>query len=68
MTVKEAQREYERIGTLATESDHEVTHVAADDFMLCVLRSIADGTCENPQRCAGVAVAAYELPFEKWFA
>jgi hypothetical protein len=48
--------------------DNESAHIHEDLLWRDVLSAIADGTCENPQECARLAITTDELDFERWYA
>jgi hypothetical protein len=52
----------------AKASDGEVAHNAEDDLYRLVLRSISDGTCDDPAACAREALKTLDIDFARWCA
>lgn len=48
--------------------DAESAHSREDTLYEALLRSIADGTCENPKECARLALVSKTLEFPRWCA
>ena len=49
-------------------TDDERAHSMEDKLHQDVLRSIADGSCDNPAHCAAAALASLKLDFARWYA
>lgn len=52
----------------AESGDPEVAHCTEDDMHFALLQAIADGTCENPQECARLALTSTDIDFPRWCA
>lgn len=49
-------------------ADDERAHSMEDELHQAVLRSIADGSCDNPAHCAAAALTSLKLDFARWCA
>ena len=47
--------------------DNEDAHIEEDKLYLDLLRSIANGVCDNPQLCAAKALETQNFDFGRWF-
>lgn len=52
----------------AMRSDDEAAHSEEDSLRNDLLQGIADGSCEDPQECARLALETNEIPFARWCA
>jgi phosphate uptake regulator len=52
----------------AMASDDEMAHGEEDSLYEDILRAIAEGTCENPQECARLALTTQDIEFHRWGA
>lgn len=66
MNVLQVQAAVALISTVA--GDDERAHGAEDELHQALLRSIADGTCENPKACAAEALKTLDIDFARWCA
>ncbi len=66
MTQDEIQHSLTEIRDLA--GDDENAHSAEDRLHEAVLQAIADGTCENPQVAASLALTSRQIKFARWCA
>lgn len=57
----------ERIEEIAFE-DPETAHSLEDSLYEEVMRSIADGTCDDARACAAAVLETKDLDFERWYA
>jgi hypothetical protein len=48
--------------------DDEAAHSEQDVLYEDILKSIADGTCNDPKACAAAALRVQRLPFHRWAA
>jgi hypothetical protein len=48
--------------------DNETLHAAEDSLYVAVLKSIADGTAEDPAAMAREALRVADLDFSRWYA
>ena len=49
-------------------NDDEMAHADEDVLFAEVLRSIAAGTCEDPQSAAELALTSLDIEFARWCA
>ena len=66
LTVKEIEKRVARITRIADENDE--AHREEDALMRDVLAAIADGSAEDPARCAAAALKAWEIHFTRWYS
>ena len=64
MTVKDVEARVERIASLS--HDPEAAHIAEDQLYRDVLKSIAEGICNDPAGCARAALKTGDLGFPRW--
>lgn len=66
MTIKDVQEAV--VFLEAISGDDEAAHSDEDALHRAVLAAIADGTAENPQEMARLAVETAHINFERWMA
>lgn len=66
ITPETVRQTVERIREAA--GDDEAAHGMEDELHFDVLKAIAEGTCENPQECARLAIQTAEIGFARWYA
>lgn len=66
MTIDDVKRALEGIKALAL--DDESAHAAEDGLHQEVLAAIADGTAENPQEMARLALTSLDTNYGRWCA
>ena len=52
----------------AERGDPEAAHGMEDALHQSVLAAIADGTCDQPQECARIAMTTRDIDFSRWYA
>lgn len=59
----------DRLAAIRKEAgDNEQQHGLEDELYVAVLRSIAEGSCEDPAETARVALQANDIEFTRWYA
>jgi hypothetical protein len=66
MTAATVRERLAKIRQLAV--DPEAAHSAEDDLYTDLLRAIANGKCEDPAKCAKLALTSRKLRFDRWCA
>ena len=66
LTVDEINR---RVGLIDNcSADDEAAHSEEDELYRDVLKAIADGTAEQPAKCAAAALETRDITFARWCA
>ena len=66
LTVEEIEKRVALIRAMSW--DRELAHVGEDNLRRDVLAAIADGTAEDPARCAAAALKTREINFVRCYA
>lgn len=66
MNLKDVKDAVKRVKNLA--GDPEGAHCTEDDLYRELLASIADGSCEDPAKCAKEALKTRKIDFPRWCA
>ena len=66
MTNEEVKQRVEEIRLMA--NDDEMAHIHEASLYEDLLQSIADGTCDEPSKCASSAISTSNIDFSRWYA
>ncbi len=66
MTISDVKELVDEVKAL--KDDDEAAHSTQDGMLEQVLRSIADGTCEDPHIMAQEAIKVFDIEFARWCA
>lgn len=59
----------EQVRAIATlEFDYEEMHAMEDRLHKLVLLNIANGTCDDPKKCARLALMTVNINFTRWYS
>lgn len=68
MTPEEVEEAVDRLRSeFEAHLDDGTAHQHRDELYICLLQSIANKTCDEPVRCAQIALEAEELKFTRWY-
>lgn len=65
-TLQELQEKLDDLKTIV--HDNEVAHRDERAIHTAVLRSIAEGSCDNAERLAALALTSEQIEFNRWYA
>lgn len=68
MNIRDVTERLERIRKTADKRAGDAeAHGQEDQLYLELLQSIAEGTCDDPSKCAKVALETQEIAFSRWY-
>jgi hypothetical protein len=66
MTPEDVRKRVKKIESL--KGDPEAAHGEEDDMHVAILQAIANNTCDDPAKCAKVALETERIEFPRWCA